>query len=82
VASLKVLGVVDVEASSRRSMVRVYSSVPSNTPLERTIGVGISVEARRRSLCANVRETGSSIEINVEGLGVAFHDPLSQTNAG
>ena len=48
VASLKVLGVEDVEASSRRSIVRVYSSVPSNTPLERTIGVGILVKERQR----------------------------------
>jgi hypothetical protein len=33
------------------------------------------------SLCANVRETGSPVEFNVEGGGVMMHDPLSQKNA-
>ena len=34
------------------------------------------------TLCANVRETGSPVEFNVEGGGVMMHDPLSQKNAG
>ncbi len=42
---------------------------------KRLRGVGVS-------LCANVRETGSLVEFNVEGGGVMLHDPLSQKNAG
>lgn len=46
------------------------------------VSVFVGDNPAERALCDNVRETGRSIEINVEGGGVMSHDPLSQRNAG
>jgi hypothetical protein len=55
-------------------------AVPFFHPHQRVLEIG--PDAIPSALCANVRETGSPVEFNVEGGGVMMHDPLSQKNAG